>query len=159
MCVYVVAYGSCSPNSLMSNSLNPNSLMKKVLWSEGHEFQGIIKNSNGGCSGLELRIQRGKAILKKGTKKRARGVDFLGGIQGHSKRAPIVTTTFQWGTYTGLPQGTKATRKKGTYFFGLNPKRAGLFWLIQVRGGGGGDSAPLGSRPRSAKKLWNLAHT
>ena len=67
---------------------------------------------------LELRIQRGKAIFKKGTLRKGQEVlTFWGGIQCHSKRAPIVTTTFQWGTYTGLPQGTKATRKKGTYFW------------------------------------------
>ena len=73
-------------------------------------------------SGLDLRIQRGKAIFKKGTLRKGQEVlpFFLGGgggIQGHSKRAPIVTTTFQWGTYTGLPQGKKATGKKGIYFW------------------------------------------
>ena len=42
----------------------------------------------------------------------------------------------------------------------FNPKRAGLFCLFHGRGGGGGGfRPPLGSRPRSAEKFWNLART
>ena len=71
-------------------------------------------------AGLKLRIQRRKAIFKRGTLRKVQEVLTFGGIQGHLKRAPIVTTTFQWGTYTGLPQGTKATRKKGYLFLALS---------------------------------------
>ena len=56
-------------------------------------------------------------FLKGHFKKGARGIELFGGIQGHSKKAPTVTTTFQWGAHTRLQQGTKATRKKGTYFW------------------------------------------
>ena len=43
----------------------------------------------------------------------------------------------------------------------LNPKRSGLFCRSQVGGGGGGGRfrPPLGSRPRSDEKFWNLART
>ena len=67
-----------------------------------------------------IKNSKGQGHLKKGTLRKGQEVLTFGGIQGHSKRAPIVTTTFQWGTYTGLPQGTKATRKKGHLFLALS---------------------------------------
>ena len=65
-------------------------------------FQWCIKNSKGQCH------------LKKGNfKKRARGVDFFGGIQGHSKRAPIVLNNFSpMGHIHRITTGHKCHKKE-----------------------------------------------
>ena len=52
-------------------------------------------------------------IVFNGLRKGQEVFEFFGGaFNAIQKGAPIVTTTFQWGTYTGLQQGTNATRKK-----------------------------------------------